>query len=210
MAEERGPGTRERILVSAIERIERDGAATLTTRAIAAAAGVNVAAINYYFRTKGALLRSALELAWANAARDFAAILEAPGPDAGAGLPALVTAMLEGGFRFPEMTRSIIAASPGWNAGGYAGESPMETMNGLLSRAALLALAVREAPAEPAFGMRLAMLLSAILFPIVSGGPGAIPWLGPLSDEAGRARYAAMLCDDFLAAVRRPDDGRAS
>lgn len=53
--------TAERIVLSAIEQIERVGLEGATVRAIAEAAGVNVAAINYHFGSKEALLEEVLE-----------------------------------------------------------------------------------------------------------------------------------------------------
>ena len=54
--------------------LEKAGPNKLTTRSIAAQAGVNIAAINYYFTSKEALLEAALAASWERAAehlRDF-------------------------------------------------------------------------------------------------------------------------------------------
>jgi AcrR family transcriptional regulator len=55
------PGVRDRIVLAAIECIEREGVAGATIRSIAREAGVNSAAISYYFRSKDRLLEEALE-----------------------------------------------------------------------------------------------------------------------------------------------------
>ena len=60
-------GTRERIVLAAITCIERLGMNRVTVRAIAAEADVNVAAINYYFGSKDALIERALETTLHNA-----------------------------------------------------------------------------------------------------------------------------------------------
>ena len=60
-------GTRERIVLAAITCIERLGLDRVTVRAIAAEADVNVAAINYYFGSKDALIEQALETTLHNA-----------------------------------------------------------------------------------------------------------------------------------------------
>jgi AcrR family transcriptional regulator len=52
---------RERILVATIACLERDGIGAVTTRAIAREAGVNIAAVNYYFQSKDRLIALALE-----------------------------------------------------------------------------------------------------------------------------------------------------
>jgi AcrR family transcriptional regulator len=55
------PDMEARIVRAAIECIEREGVESATIRSIAREAGVNSAAINYYFRSKDRLLRAALE-----------------------------------------------------------------------------------------------------------------------------------------------------
>lgn len=58
---EKREGPEERILRATIECLERDGVQAVTTRSIARQADVNVAAINYYFRSKERLLKEAME-----------------------------------------------------------------------------------------------------------------------------------------------------
>lgn len=52
--------TRERILYAALELIGKEGVQRVTIRKIAAAAGVNVAAVNYYFGSKDNVINEAL------------------------------------------------------------------------------------------------------------------------------------------------------
>jgi len=58
---EKTRATHQLILAAAIEALEESGPSGATTRAIAERAGVNVAAINYYFRSKDNLLALAAE-----------------------------------------------------------------------------------------------------------------------------------------------------
>jgi AcrR family transcriptional regulator len=60
-------GAELRILEAAIAAIEEYGFKNVTVRRIAAKAGVNIAAINYYFRTKEQLLDKVIEVALDNA-----------------------------------------------------------------------------------------------------------------------------------------------
>lgn len=53
--------TQEKIIRAAIDIIEKKGIERITIRRIAREAGVNVAAINYYFRSKDNLIRLALK-----------------------------------------------------------------------------------------------------------------------------------------------------
>src|SRR5271157_3359073 len=52
-------GSKERILQAAIRLLLKKAPESLTTRTIASEAGVNVAAIHYYFQTKEALIEEA-------------------------------------------------------------------------------------------------------------------------------------------------------
>ncbi|MDU2065122.1 MAG: TetR/AcrR family transcriptional regulator [Sporomusaceae bacterium] len=52
--------TREKILLAALDLIGREGVQQVTTRKIAAAAEVNVAAVNYYFGSKDNVINEAL------------------------------------------------------------------------------------------------------------------------------------------------------
>lgn len=66
--EDHGPlGPAERILAAALTCMERDGIEATGIRDIAREAGVNSAAINYYFRSKDNLIRLALERSLQNA-----------------------------------------------------------------------------------------------------------------------------------------------
>jgi len=75
--EQPGPTSpRERILNAVIDGIEQDGIHNLTTRSIARLAGTNIASINYYFRSKDALVAEALQLSLSHMQADIQAILE--------------------------------------------------------------------------------------------------------------------------------------
>ena len=52
---------RDRIIATTINIIGQEGIQNLTTRSIAKAAAVNIAAINYYFGSKDKLVELALE-----------------------------------------------------------------------------------------------------------------------------------------------------
>jgi AcrR family transcriptional regulator len=55
--------TNKRILVAAIDILSESGLWSLTKRSVAQRAGVNDALVNYYFRSKAALIEAAVELA---------------------------------------------------------------------------------------------------------------------------------------------------
>ena len=65
------------IIRAALESLEQFGMEGLTVRKIAARAGVNVAAINYHFRSKEKLLEQVFDLASTNAFGDIDQLITA-------------------------------------------------------------------------------------------------------------------------------------
>src|SRR5688500_7063444 len=97
---------RERIVLATIERIEAGGIKELTVRDIAAAAGVNVAAINYYFGSKEALLAAALEASSAHARSDTEEYLARLEGDPEGALCELLLYYMEGALRYPRIYKA--------------------------------------------------------------------------------------------------------
>lgn len=99
------PGdTRNRILLAAIAVIERDGADATTVRSIALEAGVNIAAINYHYRSKSELMEAALVETWQHASTDVQELL---GQDSlRQALSDVALYLLRGGARFPRVTQA--------------------------------------------------------------------------------------------------------
>jgi AcrR family transcriptional regulator len=92
---------RERILTAVIECIERDGISNLTTRLIVREAGTNIAAINYYFRSKDALVSEALQMSLDHMLEDVGALLSDPGRPLQEALREVFLYLVEGAVRFP-------------------------------------------------------------------------------------------------------------
>ena len=93
----------QRILEAVLDVIEKKGIQALTTRDIAQAAGVNIAAINYYFRTKDAAVAAALAMALRHMQEDFAVILAEPGTPFMSVLEQALEYLLEGAFLYPRI-----------------------------------------------------------------------------------------------------------
>lgn len=95
----------EKIITAAVDCIEQYGIQGTTNRRIAEMAGINSAAINYYFRSKDTLIRRVMEVTLDNAFdwEDFSQF---------AGLPpvektiAIFEDLARGGIRYPGMTRA--------------------------------------------------------------------------------------------------------
>jgi AcrR family transcriptional regulator len=97
---------RQKILLAAIECVEMEGIQDVTTRSIAKHAGVNSAAINYYFRTKENLLEEVLTTTAEHFLMDVQETLSKEGHDLQENLREFFTYLLEGGLRWPRITKA--------------------------------------------------------------------------------------------------------
>lgn len=95
----------ERIIQAAIECIEQFGVQGTTNRKIAQMAGVNSAAINYYFRSKEKLIQRCMEVTLENAF-DFSDYESLPGGSAQERCVAIFDDLIRGGLQYPGLTRS--------------------------------------------------------------------------------------------------------
>lgn len=109
-AEAGDPGARERIVLATVAVIERDGLAALRIRAVAEQAGVNVAAVNYYFGSKAALiaetLRSTADRQLGEALDELRADLAAASGDLENGLRRFLTRFTADAVRYPRFTEA--------------------------------------------------------------------------------------------------------
>jgi AcrR family transcriptional regulator len=97
---------REKIILAAIRCIEREGIHSLTTRTIAKEAGVNSAAINYYFGAKEKLIDEALRHAMNNAIGDSGEIM-ARSDDPYFNLYTIFSLFLTGMLRYPGLMKAL-------------------------------------------------------------------------------------------------------
>ncbi len=100
--------TREKILVATINLIGREGIQSLTTRKIAKEAGVNNAAVNYYFGTKEMLVDLALKQSLNEMSTLPEEILDLEEMEPPERLKAFFLAMLEGIYNYPGITKAHI------------------------------------------------------------------------------------------------------
>ena len=188
------PGsTRDRILGAAVAVIEREGADRATVRAIAAEAGVNVAAINYHYRSKEELMEAAVVSTWNHAVEDMRKFL-AVGPGAiREGVEALVLYALRGGRWFPKVPRAHLLG---------AGEGPYPAvMEGLKSFVAESSRVIADAlglPCDEAFIIRTSALYYFCLYSALVP-ESLLPEIG--SGDLGSC--AAILAQDYLASLAR-------
>jgi len=97
---------REKIILAAIETIERDGFPAVTIRSIARRAGVNSAAINYYFRSKDNLLEEVFKKTIEHSAEDLKTILNADGKAPQEVLEEFLLYLMDGAVLYPGLTKS--------------------------------------------------------------------------------------------------------
>lgn len=98
------PTTEEKIISAAIVCIEKYGVQGTTNRKIAQEAGVNNAAINYYFRSKDALIQRCLEVTLHNAF-DFEDFETLPGDTPQEWCAAIINDLIVGGLNYPGLAR---------------------------------------------------------------------------------------------------------
>jgi AcrR family transcriptional regulator len=155
---------REKILVSAINQIEKEGVHSITTRKIAKLAGVNIAAINYYFGTKEKLISEALEYTLDQAFSDSEAkkALDARGSDIYPELRRFFLHIFSGAIQYPGITKAHILrqARPG-GSGNEAAERFNAFLASLLKRLKKRPGANRKADLK----LSLIQIVSAVMFP---------------------------------------------
>ena len=180
---------RERILAATIDLIEREGPRRATTRAIAARAEVNVAAINYYYRSKEALIEAALASSWEHALGHLRAFLAAEPWDPRTALGAFAEFLLEGGYRFREVTRATI-----FDAEGKERPSVAASVANLSRELAARLDGVPDGEPDADTVASVGAFVSALIFPPLA--PACVPWM---DDPETRRRYAATLADALAA-----------
>lgn len=179
---------RDRILAATIDLLEKAGPNKLTTRSIAAQAGVNIAAINYYFTSKEALLEAALAASWERAAEHLRDFLSAEPWDPRDALSGIAGFLLEGGFRFPMVMKVNFFDREGRVRGHIAKaiSSLSEEIEAKLAR-------FSGGSADERLRARVGAFLSALIFPALASD--CLPWSG---DEKARGEYVELLVDDLL------------
>lgn len=97
---------RQKIILAVIDCIEKEGIQNLTTRSIAQEAGVNIAAINYYFRSKEKLVEETFDqigkhfitdLEEMLSSKDIKKVIEEP-----------LAYIFQGCIKFPNILRAVL------------------------------------------------------------------------------------------------------
>ena len=105
--ENKDMSTQEKIIIAAVECIEEEGIQSVTVRSIAKKAKVNVAAINYYFRSKDILIRKVLESRRNHSIQDMREILNDKKTDIFQRLEYVFSYLVEGAARYPRFSKAL-------------------------------------------------------------------------------------------------------
>lgn len=192
--------TATRILVAAIEELNARGPTGVTVRGIARRAGVNVAAISYYYRGKDALIARAIDQTLHNAFDDWLRTLADTTRPLRDRLIAIFDEMLAGTRRYPGITLAHLHA-PVFE--GVDDHAFARWFRRLLH--ALVDEVQREHPAadrEAVAGAVVRLAGAHILPPLLPDTYWTV--LGGSWDDAGvRRRYVEQGVDDLLAVAAR-------
>jgi AcrR family transcriptional regulator len=179
-------GTRSRILEVTVKLLMTTPRGELTTRRIAAEAGVNVAAINYHFRSKDELIDRALEAATATAfERGVAVLLGTQGTPAER-LRDFLAGYAHGLMKFPGLTRLAFQ-------GLFQREDSRTFYGGylrqMLDKVAQVIAEVRGPDAAPASAATALMVISCVVFPFLVPNTAREAGAVDYADDAARRRY---------------------
>ena len=192
---EKKQATREKIIAAAIGCIEGQGLQALTIRSIASRAGVNSAAINYYFSTKERLVKEALGRTLEEFKRIPEETLQAPDLDSRDRLRAFFNALFEGIVTWPRITRAHLQ-SPLFEA-NYDTRF-IDTFNSFLTD---LLRRLEETPLRPKqqnLRLRIIQTVSAVLIPGLM--PGLFRYFSGLdfADPEARKSYVEDLVGQLV------------
>lgn len=187
------PETKEKIVLTTIDLIEALGLNNVTVRAVAEAANVNIAAVNYHFGTKGRLMEVALELTLNNMFEDLEDQVRRLPDDPEPVLRELLEYLMEGGLRYPNVTRAHVNEM----FVSDAKTAPFPTRMATIIRpmADVICDRVTGVSKEEALH-RCVRGISSVFFPVFFGG-FFVPSGALLSADA-RKRYITQLASDML------------
>lgn len=187
---------REKIVLAAIETIEKDGLAAATIRAIARRAGVNSAAINYYFRSKENLIEEVFRKTIEHSTEDLKAILAAGDKEPRTRLEEFLLYLMDGAVLYPGLTKSHMFDVL---VGNVSDNLFLRRINARLAEAAALIRTIRPAASPEDAKDAAVRMLSAVILPALM--PRAFrPLTGrSFEDAETRRAYVRSVVASFLA-----------
>ena len=187
---------RAKLVLATVDVIERVGLPAATVREIAREAGVNVAAIGYYFGSKQELIQYVLDDTFHHLLADLTTLTDRLDSDPEGAARETFGFLLEGALRYPRLTRAHLHDL-------FTGVSDSGALpQGLAPLIRKLATSIAAAGVGKELALRRAVqAFSAVLFPAFFGGFFAPA--GALKTRAARSRYVA----EVVAAAFTPSPG---
>lgn len=185
----------EKIILATIQCIEKYGLENTTIRQIGTEAGMNSAAINYYFRTKDALMERVMETALKNAF-DLANFEDSVGLPAKERLISVMDGLLAGALEYHGINRAFFLEL--MHSGRDA--TPMQKQCNLFLSVLMgeLAAAYPQKPAEEIRGAILGIASATFLFPGLFPNFFTLAPEADLADERQRRSYVQYIVNTFL------------
>lgn len=149
-------------MLATIDTIEKNGLQAVTIRAVAKRAGVNSAAINYYFRSKENLLDEVFRTTIEHSISDLEAILDSGSRDPRALIEEFLVYLMDGAVLYPGLTKSHMYDVL---VGRKADNLFLRRFNVLLDKLAGRIKALRPREAEGAIRLKIVHIVSAIILP---------------------------------------------
>jgi AcrR family transcriptional regulator len=184
----------EKIITAAIECIEKYGIQDTTNRKIAEIAGINSAAINYYFRSKDVLIQRCMQTTLDNAFdwKDFSKFEALPPKEK---TVAIFNDLIAGGMQYPGLTRSHFYELV---TGGNYDSLIVERFNGFISDLSN-DLEKNGVPLDKEeLDLACMQITSAVMMMILTPSMFQKKYHFDMHDEAQRMRFLNRLVDKLL------------
>ncbi|NOY08076.1 MAG: TetR/AcrR family transcriptional regulator [Spirochaetes bacterium] len=196
---------KKKILLATINFIERKGIESVTTRNVAGEAGVNIAAINYYFGTKELLLKETFKITLDHFSRDLETIMSYKDLNVFSLLKVFLIFILQGSLQYPNIMK-ILLFDNSYSA-QYSKEF-MEIFNSFIKRAIALIVSSSKENDERIVRISLMQMISAVLTPgsmiLFTKGMFEID----LEEREEQLFYVDYLLQHYLTWMKRKDIDR--
>jgi AcrR family transcriptional regulator len=178
--------TRAKILDATVRLFFATPHAELTTRQIAHEAQVNIAAINYHFRSKDELINLAMETATAKAFELGLKVLLAPGRDPIERLREFLSGYVKGLVEFSGLTRAAFLAL---FRKEESGSFYVRYLKEMIAKVGEVIAEARGPGAAQDSGATALMVLSCVVFPFLVANTARDAGAVDYSDQDARRRY---------------------
>ena len=189
--------TKDRIIRATLDIISREGFQNVTVRKIAAMAGVNIAAVNYHFGSKDAVINQALNMVTLRIEDTFTC-LKSDELEPSARLESFITHYSKVIMEYPDIIRNFISQSLNNNSVKVEYQEYLKN-EGIILVARTIAQ-IRPDDSEVVHYLRTLQLLSSLSFPILMGERIAEITGIDLNDPDVRSRYIELLINGITGA----------